>query len=40
MPLDEKRKLYKKKKFVVLDQIETWHQQAPDIMRKWGKYFT
>lgn len=37
MPLDEKRKLYKKKKFVVLDQIETWHQQAPDIMRKWAR---
>lgn len=37
MPLDEKRKLYKKKKFVVLDEIETWHQQAPDIMRKWAR---
>ena len=37
MPKEEKRKLYKKKKFVDLDEIETWQQQGPQILCKYGK---
>ena len=36
MPLEEKRKLYKKKKFVVIDELETWPLQASEIMRRFG----
>ena len=36
MSKEEKRKLYKKKQFVVLDEIETWQQQAPHILSKAG----
>lgn len=38
MPLEEKRKLYKKKKFVVIDNLQTWQQQAPEIMHRFARH--
>ena len=39
MPLEEKRKLYKKKKIVVIDDLDTWQQQAPKVMPRFGNDF-